>query len=249
VLDVGQGLAVVAATRNHTLLYDAGPAFSIRFDAGSDVVMPYLQYSNINNLDRVIISHADIDHAGGLVGIEKNFPDALYMGSDTSIFASPSTAVLCRSNTSWTWDDVRFAIIHPDSSAYGRNNGSCVLHITAGSQTVLLPGDIEQLVETGLVATADLRASILVAPHHGSRSSSSPQFVAAVRPEFVVFSSGYLNRFGHPATAVVNRYEQVSSQLLNTATSGALTFGISAAGDIQLAEYRLEKRRFWSTPP
>jgi competence protein ComEC len=248
VLDVGQGLAVVAATRNHALLYDAGPAFSARFDAGSDVVVPYLQHRNITRLDTVIISHADADHAGGLPAIEENFPDALYTGSDTGIFDSTSAAVPCRAATSWNWDDVHFAIIHPDSSAYGRNNGSCVLQITAGSQTMLLPGDIERLVETRLAADEDLRADILIAPHHGSRTSSSPAFVAEVQPEVVVFSSGYLNRFGHPAADVVARYEAISSLLMNTAVSGALVFSISPDGARQITEYRHVRRRFWSTP-
>ena len=143
---------------------------------------------------------------------------------------------------------MQFAIIHPDSSAYGRNNGSCVLQITAGSQTILIPGDIERLVETRLVETVALQASILIAPHHGSRTSSSPLFVAGMQPRFVVFSSGYLNRFGHPAAEVVNRYEKVPSRLLNTAQSGAVTFTISPRGEIELGEYRLKKRRFWSTP-
>jgi competence protein ComEC len=248
VLDVGQGLAVVAATRHHTLLYDAGPAFSSRFDAGGDVVLPFLQHSNIADLDMAIISHADADHAGGLPAIEENFPDALYTGSDTSIFASGKIADPCRTATSWNWDEVDFAIIHPDSSAYGRNNGSCVLRITAGRQTILIPGDIERLVETHLVATADLQAQILIAPHHGSRTSSSPQFIAEVQPEIVVFSTGYLNRFGHPAAEVVSRYEGVSGKLLNTAVSGALTFSISRDGIRQSAEHRQVRRRFWSGP-
>jgi competence protein ComEC len=249
VLDVGQGLAVVASTRNHTLLYDAGPAFSRRFDAGSDVVIPYLQNRNIGSLDTVIISHADADHAGGLPGVVKNFPAANYLGSDTDIFSAELSATPCRAGSSWSWDDVHFAIIHPDSFAYGRNNGSCVLRISAGSRSVLLPGDIERLVETSLAGMANLSASILIAPHHGSRTSSSPLFIAAVQPEFVVFSSGYLNRFGHPAPEVVSRYESTSSRLLNTAESGALTFTISPGGEIQLGQYRLQKRRFWSTPP
>ncbi len=249
VLDVGQGLAVVAATRDHTLLYDAGPSFSSRFDAGSDVVVPYLQHSNISSLDTVIISHADADHAGGLAGIVANISSSLYMGSDITIFAPELAAVPCRTGTSWTWDEIHFELLHPDSSAYGRNNGSCVLQITAGSQTILLPGDIERLVEKRLVETAELSARILIAPHHGSRTSSTSSFVAKVHPEFVVFSSGYLNRFGHPAAEVVERYEQASSEMLNTAKSGALTFTISPEGVITLGEYRREKRRFWSTPP
>ena len=248
VLDVGQGLAVVAATRNHTLIYDVGPAFSRRFDAGSDVVIPYLQNRNIGSLDAVIISHADADHAGGLAGVVKNFPAANYLGSDTDIFPAELSAVRCRAGSSWSWDDVHFTIIHPDSSAYGRNNGSCVLKITAGARSVLIPGDIERLVETFLVERENLEADILIAPHHGSRTSSSSLFIAAVQQEFVVFSSGYLNRFGHPAAEVVNRYEETSSRLLNTAESGAVTFTVSPGGELQVGQYRLEKRRFWSTP-
>ncbi|MFN0001790.1 MAG: DNA internalization-related competence protein ComEC/Rec2 [Pseudohongiellaceae bacterium] len=249
VLDVGQGLAVVVSTRNHHLLYDAGPAFSSRFDAGSDVVVPYLQSMNISRLDNVIISHADSDHAGGLKGIVERYPTAHYFGSDTNIFPDTVTSELCKAGQHWEWDTVNFEILHPDAYNYSDNNLSCVLKIKIGNFSILLPGDIEKLVERSLVQKNDLKTSILIAPHHGSSTSSSQLFINALQPDYVVFSSGYLNRFKHPTAVVQARYHDQGTQAMITASSGAITFTVPEHGDITVNEYRRSRQRFWSVEP
>lgn len=250
VLDVGQGLAIVISTANHHLLYDAGPWFSTRFDAGSDVVVPYLRQQNIRRLDRVLISHPDADHAGGLAGVAAAFPDALYLGSDPSIFPATLRSEACRRGQQWHWDGSDFALLHPDGGIYTRNDGSCVLEIRTPHVVLLLPGDIERGVETLLLRRGDARkATVLVAPHHGSRTSSSPAFVATLAPEVVVYASGYRNRFNHPVPEVVARYGMLGSSQLLTSSSGAVTVDVDPDGTLVITEQRRSRRRFWSPLP
>jgi competence protein ComEC len=248
VLDTGQGLAVVVSTRTHHLLYDTGPYFSSRFDAGSDVVVPYLRQRNIRRLDTVIVSHADGDHAGGLAAVAMAYPDARYLGSAPEEFPVPGAA--CREGQQWTWDGVEFRILHPDRAGYGRNDSSCVLEITSGESVVLLPGDIERASERLLLAGKALQpATVLVAPHHGSASSSTVGFVAATHPQAVVYASGYRNRFGHPRADVRARYVRAGSTEYLTSESGAIEFELGAKGLEAVHERRRERRRFWAVPP
>lgn len=250
VLDVGQGLAIVVSTAHQHLLYDAGPWFSTRFDAGSDVVVPYLRHQNIRRLDRVIISHADADHAGGMPGVAAAYPDALYLSSDPTIFAPALHSAACRRGQTWREDGVDFALLHPDTADYSRNNGSCVLEIRTAHITLLLPGDIERDVEHLLLQRGAVpNTTVLVAPHHGSRTSSSPAFVATAAPEVVIYASGYRNRFNHPVPEVVARYGLLGSRQLLTAASGAVTLDVSAEGTLSIREQRRSRRRFWSAPP
>jgi competence protein ComEC len=250
VLDVGQGLAVMVSTREHHLLYDAGPYYSSRFDAGSDVVLPALRRHNIARLDSVVISHADADHAGGLPGIIEAFASAHYLGSDASIFPEALDGNLCRAGQSWQWDEVRFHVLHPDEQSYDDNDGSCVLLIEAAGLRLLLTGDISKGVESRLLRRyAGLRADVIVAPHHGSRSSSSLLFVRRLKPGHVVFSSGYQNRFNHPAADVVARYEAQGSQGYITAYTGAVSFSIMPSGELAVTTQRQLRRRFWSIGP
>jgi competence protein ComEC len=250
VLDVGQGLAVLVSTRQHHMLYDTGPHYSSRFDAGSDVVLPAVRSHNISRLDTVVVSHADADHAGGLAGIVEAFPQAHYLGPATGIFPAEVSRAPCREGDSWQWDGVMFRFLHPDERSYDDNNGSCVLLIEAGGRRLLLPGDIERRVEPRLLRSyPDLRADVVVAPHHGSRSSSSFAFVRQLDPTYVVFSSGYQNRFNHPAPEVVARYQAQGSQGYQTARSGAVTFLVSPEGALSMTEQRLVRRRFWIGQP
>ncbi len=161
VLDVGQGLAVVVSTRNHHLLYDTGPYFSSRFDAGTDIVVPYLRHRNIRALDTVIVSHADNDHAGGLSGVAAVFPEAQYLGSAPEAF--PLAGEFCRAGRRWRWDGVDFALVHPDRAGNERNDASCVLLVTTGTQALLLPGDIERGAEQRLLRSGTLpRVALLL---------------------------------------------------------------------------------------
>lgn len=250
VLDVGQGLAVMVSTSTHHLLYDTGPHYSSRFDAGSDVVVPALRHDNVVKLDSVVVSHADADHAGGLEGVVEVFPSARYLGSDTMIFPETVSSESCRAGQRWQWDGVSFQVLHPDGERYDDNDGSCVLLIEVHGRQLLLAGDITRKVETQLLRVyPDLQADVLVAPHHGSRSSSSLPFVRQLDPGFVVFSSGYQNRFNHPATDVVARYMAQGTMGFTTARSGAVSFEITPSGAVLVKEQRRVRRRFWSIGP
>ncbi|MEY4640597.1 MAG: hypothetical protein RLZZ227_591 [Pseudomonadota bacterium] len=250
VLDVGQGLAVVVSTREHHLLYDTGPYFSARFDAGSDVVVPYLRQRNIRKLDMVMVSHADSDHAGGLPGIAESFPDAHYLGSAPDSFPDTIDGAACAAGQRWRWDGVDFEVLHPDRAGYSSNDGSCVLLVSAGDHALLLPGDIEQSAERRLYNHSALkRTTVLLAPHHGSRSSSSAAFVASTRPQLVVYSSGYRNRFGHPHPQVRARYQAAGTAEYLSSVSGAIEFELSRQSFGAVRERRRDRLRFWSFPP
>nr|VFK36375.1 MAG: competence protein ComEC [Candidatus Kentron sp. SD]VFK38578.1 MAG: competence protein ComEC [Candidatus Kentron sp. SD] len=251
-LDVGQGLAAVARTREHVLVYDAGPVFSANFDAGRAVVIPFLRSRGIGSVDRVIASHGDRDHSGGLRSLLTEFPvDTLMANSSLpERFVSEVRALTpCRDGEAWRWDGVEFRILHPPSNGEGTgNNGSCVLGISTPDSTILLTGDIEREAERRLVrAYADgLRADLLVAPHHGSASSSSEAFVAAARPRYVAFSVGYRNRFGLPSNAVVDRYRRNGARLFFSDRHGAIAFrSVAGKGFSAPMAYREEARRFW----
>lgn len=247
VLDVGQGLAVVVSTRNHHLLYDTGPYFSARFDAGSDVVVPYLRHRNVRALDTVVVSHADSDHAGGLAGVAAEFPDARYLGSSPGEFPLPGAN--CVAGQAWNWDGIEFRMLHPVGTGLDGNDASCVLQIGIGTTVILLPGDVEERAERRLLREDAVPPStLLLAPHHGSNSSSTPGFVAASAPRAVVYSSGYRNRFNHPRPEVRARYAAAGSAEYLTSRSGAIEFDLDATGLLAVRERRREHRRFWAYP-
>lgn len=247
ILDVGQGLALLIRTRNHVLLYDTGPRYSDSFNAGEAAVLPFLQRQNIDELDRVIVSHGDNDHAGGLVAIRRRFPTADLLAGESENLSYDRQAGLCRSGQQWQWDAVHFEILHPDREAYRGNNASCVLRVSNAGFAVLLPGDIESQIERLLIAgEKKLQSDILVAPHHGSRSSSHAAFVRAVSPDYVIFSSGYLNQFNHPHPQIVNLYTNSGTISLNTAETGAISWLIPEQGELPAPElYRQTHRRLW----
>ncbi len=251
-LDVGQGLAVVVQTAQHVMLYDSGPRYSDQFNAGSTVVVPFLRQQGILALDRVILSHNDIDHTGGYDSISGQMPIQNLMQS-TNVPLVRSDAEFCTAGVQWQWDGVDFRVLHPasDYSDLRDNNMSCVVQISTQTDKLLLTGDMERRVETQLVkyfATDDdnLRADVLVVPHHGSGSSSSEHFVQAVTPKYALFSVGYRNRYGLPKKEVVQRYQQTGATALYTHTSGAITLMLGT-GRLQPPElYRATHRRYWS---
>jgi len=155
---------------------------------------------------------------------------------------------LCRRGEQWKWDGVVFELLHPQGMVgEGRgNNDSCVLRVSTGRQSLLLTGDIEEPAERELIAAYGeaLHADILVAPHHGSKSSSSDSFVAAVAPRWVLFPLGYRNRYGFPHQGVVARYEVRGVPMLSSSGSGAITFQMGA-GELEPLEYRKQARRYW----
>lgn len=233
-LDVGQGTSVVVETRRHRLLYDAGPAWGSGFDAGRLMVEPYLQRRRFARIDRAIVSHGDRDHAGGMNYLR----DAGWLDSRVP------PAIGCRAGERWSRDEVRFETLHPPPSGFVGNNASCVLRIAGDGWAVLLPGDIEADAERALVAAgADLRADVLLAPHHGSRTSSSDAFIRAVDPQLVIHSAGWKHRFGHPHQTVMSRYRNHGVMQLSTADDGAVS--VVWRGPELIIERARHQRRLW----
>lgn len=245
-LDVGQGLAAVVRTHAHTLIFDTGPSFASGSDTGQLVVVPYLYSRGIAHPDLLVVSHGDDDHAGGAKSVLKAFPGLATMTSAGRRFPD---AAPCVAGQQWRWDGVHFQLLNPPTATGdgSDNNRSCVLRIGAAGGSVLLTGDIEAEAERRLVATYGdtLHSDILVAPHHGSASSSTEDFINAVAPRFVLFPAGYRNRWHFPRASVVTRYRAAGARLLNTAACGAVTF--SVARGVRLVErYRPDERHFWT---
>ncbi len=242
-LDVGQGLSAVVRTREHALLFDAGPRFG-DFDTGKAVVEPYLRAVGVRRLDTFIASHGDIDHIGGAESVlrELSAKEVLSSVPEKLPMAQP-----CRSGQSWSWDGVDFTMLGPDDTEAGHmNDASCVLMVRSRYGNILLPADIEAKAEKKLVEKWGdrLRAEILVAPHHGSKTSSTPAFIEAVAPRHVLFPAGYRNRYRHPHPDVVRRYTDRGVSLRDSASSGALEFRMKADA-IEVAAYRIWHRRYW----
>jgi competence protein ComEC len=254
VLDVGQGLAIVARTREHALIYDAGPGFTEQTDAGGRIVVPYLRAAGIDRLDGMIISHDHSDHSGGAISVLQATPVGWVASSlpqDHAINLAAPNSRLCSAGERWQWDGVSFEFLYPQREDYNDvgdkdNDRSCVLRIVTPFGSALLPGDIEKPSESRLLqSSVDLRSDILVAPHHGSRTSSTTRFVRAVSPGLTVFSVGYRNRFGHPHAAISARYRHAGSRTLRTDISGAVLIDISPAG-VEVHGWREVDRRYWA---
>ena len=251
-LDVGQGLAVVVRTATRTLLYDAGPLLGTDTDSGERIVVPFLRATGIARLDTMFITHNDIDHTGGAISVLDNvevgdFRSSLDPAHPVLTFARGAQP--CRAGEAWIWDGVRFELLHPtreDAAAARRtNNQSCVLKVTAGAHAMLLTGDIEKQAEAALVARGGLAAQVLLAPHHGSRTSSTADFLAAVRPAMAVIPVGYRSRFGHPHRDVLARYAALDARVLRTDLDGAVTVHLGGAG-IGVQTERAARGRYWN---
>ena len=245
VLDVGQGLAVVVRTREHTLIYDPGPLYSAESDAGQRVVVPYLRSLGINRADVLMVTHRDSDHAGGTASVRSALRVDHLLSSTGEADTEP-----CRAGQGWTWDGVRMEVLHPLAGDYDEkrksNNLSCVLRIEAGDRRLLLTSDIEARDEAALLqrAPGKLAADVLLVPHHGSRTSSTPEFIAAVGARHALIPVGYRNRFGHPKADVVERHEASGAQLWRTDRDGALRV-LMAGGELTVSAWRDERRRYW----
>jgi competence protein ComEC len=257
VLDVGHGVAVLVRTARHALLYDTGPSFGPDADSGSRIIAPYLRAVGVKHLDGVIVSHDDDDHAGGAASVLQAVPVGWLMTSmpdlDPLVLLAEQS-FRCHAGVRWEWDGVRFEILHPTRASYGDsrikdNDRSCVLKIESAALSVLLPGDIERRSEKALVAARPdaLRADILLAPHQGSSSSSSPGFVAAVCARAVIFPVGYRNRFGHPRADVLTRYAESGAGVYRTDRDGALLIEAAPGSPVRIMPYRAIRRRYWQS--
>jgi len=255
VLDVGQGLAVVVRTTSHTLVYDTGPRYSLEADAGNRVVVPFLRGSGATSVDSLVVTHDDIDHAGGAASVLRVFPaSALYTSIDMDsplVAGEASFRLPCIAGQRWRWDGVEFEVLHPRGAPTVRmqrtNDRSCVVSVSAGGFRALLTGDVEEEAERELLAgdATALRADVALVPHHGSRTSSTPAFVSAVSPHFAVVPAGYRNRFGHPKSDVLDRYVASGAEIFRTDRDGALSFRLGPDG-VTVARHRDAARRYWS---
>ncbi len=254
VLDVGQGLAVHIQTARHDLLYDTGPLYTPEANAGNRVVVPYLRASGVARLDGLIVTHQDTDHSGGTEAVVDEVPVGWLMSSldfEHPFSALPVQSLPCVAGQQWTWDGVRFRVLHPlaaqlQEPARKTNEVSCVLMVENDRARVLLPSDIEAVSERALLVREDksLHADVLIAPHHGSRTSSTTEFIAAVGAKEVIFPVGYRNHFHHPRPDVVERYRAGGAQLHRTDAEGALTITLSAE-PVKIESARAARWRYW----
>ncbi len=255
-LDVGQGLAVVIETSNHVLVYDTGPKFSDNFDAGEQVVWPFLRSSNIKHIDKLVISHADLDHSGGMQSLLNHMVQQQILPPKPELLAQylsllENDKVLpCIAGQHWQWDDVNFAMLHPTATiSRQKNEQSCVLHIKTATSSILLTGDIGYISEKNLVARYKdtLSADIIVVPHHGSKRSSSIALVQAVKAKYAIASVGYLNQYGHPNPFVVTSYHRNGAKFMDTAQAGAISFELIGKNKQLKANcYRINHRKIWN---
>lgn len=244
-LDVGQGLAILIRTRHHTLLYDAGPRFG-DFDLGERVVLPALRKLSVDNLDVMLLSHADADHAGGALAIARRMKVVRVLSGDPPGLPAELSAEACESGEQWQWDGVRFQL-WMWSDARDSNQRSCVLQIEANGERLLLTGDIDVHAERVLLdSPLAVPTQWLQSPHHGSRSSSSMALLNALKPEAVLISRGHGNAFGHPHPTVLARYRKQGLRIYDSAEQGAIHLQL---GRFQAPWTMRQQRRFWRDPP
>lgn len=240
-LDVGQGLAVLVRTRQHAVLYDAGPR-TPGMDAGERVVLPALRYLGVRSLDLMLISHAHLDHSGGALAIQRAMPVVRVLSGEAGELPASLAAQHCESGTQWQWDGVGFSLWRW-ADARDSNQSSCVLLVEAGGERLLLGGDIDAPAERALIASGlSINARWLQSPHHGSRSSSSLALLEAVRPHGALISRGHENAFGHPHAQVSERYRAQGIKAYDNALHGALKIELGAFAD---AWHERMRRRFW----
>jgi competence protein ComEC len=246
--DVGQGLAVLARTAGHALLYDAGPAFADD-DSGARVIVPAMRGDGVTGLDMLVLSHEDSDHLGGALSVLETFEVgslASSLPAGHPLQALAAAAHRCRRGEAWQWEGVQFAFLHPAADKPGakRNDGSCVLRISAGGRSILLTGDIERAAELELAAGAGASSDVIVVPHHGSRTSSSPELLAAVAPRWAIVPVGYRSRFGHPHPQVLERYRAAGAAIVRTDLDGAVHV-LLKQGEVAVDTERRLRRRYW----
>ncbi len=237
--DIGQGTAVLVRTRHHLLVYDAGPQYSLDNDAGLRVLLPLLHARGERRIDLLVLSHRDTDHVGGAASLLAGIPVQALQSSlapDHGLIALAAERGVphqrCDAGMHWSWDGVRFDWLHPTpaehAAARKANDVSCVLRVVdARGRSALLTGDIEAPQEAALLRREALgtgpalTSDLLLVPHHGSRTSSSAQFLDAVKASTAVVQAGYRSRYGHPAPEVMARYADRRIKVVRTDFCGA----------------------------
>jgi competence protein ComEC len=243
---VGQGLSVIAHTPHHLLLYDTGPGDGHSWSMARSSFMPAIRQTGLHSPDRVVVSHGDLDHAGGVHEIRQWFPQAEVL---TSKPQASQHQRACLAPRQWSWEGYRFEILHPGPGLpYLGNDSSCVLAIYGERPLVLLSGDIGASIEARLVDRGLSRFDVLAVPHHGSRSSSSPEFLEAVYPRLSLVSAGHRNRFGFPDSLVAGRYRSLGSTLLSTADCGGIEVRFDRNGFYRARSARRARPAVWRWP-
>jgi competence protein ComEC len=251
--DVGQGMALLIETGGHRLLYDAGPQYSPESNGGNRVIGPYLKARGIDALDGMVITHSDTDHAGGALAVMQAVKVgwvASSLWNTHPIVHAAATHTRCVAGQRWNWDGVEFEMLQPTLASYDNpalkpNARGCTLHISARGHAILLAADIEAAQEAQLVlgSAGKLRADVLLAPHHGSGTSSTPAFLQEVRPALAVFQVGYRNRYHHPKAEVFERYREMGIGRMRTDDDGAVLMHFGA--QIEAGAYRRQHARYW----
>lgn len=234
-MDVGQGTSALVRTRNHALIYDAGPRYPSGYDAGDAIVVPVALRAHGRGITQLVLSHADIDHVGGAAAVLSRLN---IRGVSAGEPAEGVSARSCRRGDAWLWDGVRFRVLWPPGPAAG-NDASCVIEIDDGERRAILAGDVGSAAEQRIDVR---RVHVMVAPHHGSRTSSSSSFVARACPHVVIFSAGFRNRFGHPHPRVVERYRSIGAHMVTTGDLGAITWRSGEPGSLTAAR---DDWRYW----
>ena len=254
--DVGQGMALLVETHGHRLLYDAGPQYSPGQDAAGRILLPYLRGRGIGRLDALLVSHSDLDHAGGAQTLIKGSEVRTVHSSLPErhpVVTGAARHARCQAGQGWRWDGVRFDMLGPAPESYldaglKANARSCVLRVSGKGGTILLAADIEAAQEAQLLQSApgQLRADVLLVPHHGSGTSSTAAFLAAVQPSVGIFQVGHRNRYRHPKKEVYARYGELGVRRIRTDQSGAVTLGFGET--LSILAYRTQRRRYWYEP-
>ena len=245
-LDIGQGTAVLVSTDNNTLLYDSGPGDGGKQNLVRSVITPALASLARSAPERIIISHGDLDHAGGVKSLASIYPEARW---NANLPGHRRKYPACHQGLSWKWSEFEFKVLHPSRRLpYLGNDSSCVLSIEGSPASVLLAGDISSAVESRLTTSGHGPYRVLIVPHHGSMTSSSEAFILAARPEIAIATTGLGNRFGFPRKEIMERYISAGSSFWSTGACGALRVQIAADGSIKTASARRERRAIWRWP-
>ena len=245
-LDVGQGTAVLLSAGGRTLLYDSGPGDGIDQNLAGPVIRPALAALGRSAPERIIISHGDLDHAGGMKTLGSYYPDAQW---NVNLPGPAGEYEPCNAGLVWSWGQFDFEALHPSGALpYLGNDSSCVVSVVGKVASVLLAGDISSAVEQRLEGTPSGRHRVLIVPHHGSLTSSSVEFIATVRPEVAIATTGMGNRFGFPRREISERYIAAGIRFWSTGDCGAIKVHLAADGEIHARSARRQRIRIWRWP-